>query len=69
MFLYGYFLRCKYMLFYKKMRELLYIFYKKMRELLYIFYKKMRELVLEFDFNLYDSFLYLCTLQSKRKSC
>ena len=31
------------MLFYKKMREFLYVFYKKMRELLYIFYKKMSE--------------------------
>lgn len=33
MFLYECFLRCKYMLFYKKMRELLGMFYKKMSEL------------------------------------
>ena len=50
----------------KKMRELLHIFYKKMRELLYVLYKNMSELMLEFDFNLYESFLYFCTLKKGR---
>ena len=45
MFLYTRFLRCKYMLFYKKMRDFLYVFYKKMSGLLRVFYKKMSELM------------------------